>query len=543
MSNIEENFKFDQNKSNLKISFERVSFIFFVLFIITVIFASKIIYLGLKKTNQIQIVKKKEKYRASIMDRDGNIIAKTVRVTNLGINPNQLIDKDKLLISLRLIFPDKNFEKELSGKRFFYVKKKISPEKLEKIKLLGEKSFKSEETIARVYPNGNLFSHILGQIDTDNNGVSGIEKSFDYELTTSNEPLKLTLDTEIQYLIRQELLKFKDIFNSYGSTAILMDVNNGEIISMVSLPDFDLNKREDISDKKFINRSTKGVYELGSVFKTFTLAAGLQHNVIKRDTLFENLPKKIKCAGSLISEYDMDIPSNLTAEEILIRSGNIGSVKIAQKIGLEKFKNFLNDLNLLNKIEFDIEEIGNPIPFKWGKCKLATSAYGHGITTTPLQLAKAYAIISNGGYKINPTLIKSEKNLKKGDQIITKENSNKINEILRKIVTSKEGTANLINIDGYQIAGKTGTAQKSIKGKYSKKKINTFASIFPISSPKYVLIVLLDEPKLSETYIYKYNDGKDRQIVGTPFNTAGWTSVEVAKNIIEKIGPILAIKY
>ena len=543
MSNIEENFKFDQNKSNLKISFERVSFIFFVFFIITIIFASKTIYLGLKKTNQIQIVKKKEKYRASIMDRDGNIIAKTVRVTNLGINPNQLIDKDKLIISLRLIFPDKNFEKELSGKKFFYVKKKISPKKLEKINLLGEKSFKVEETIARVYPNGNLFSHILGQIDTENNGVSGIEKSFDYELTTSNEPLKLTLDTEVQYLIRQELLKFQDIFNSYGSTAILMKVNNGEIISMVSLPDFDLNKREDISDKKFINRSTKGVYELGSVFKTFTLAAGLQNNVIKRDTLFENLPKKIKCAGSLISEYDMDIPSNLTAEEILIRSGNIGSVKIAQKIGLEKFKEFLNDLGLLNKMEFDIEEMGNPIPFKWGKCKLATSAYGHGITTTPLQLAKAYAIIANGGYKIKPTLIKNEKNLKKSDQIITKENSNKINEILRKIVTSKEGTANLVNIDGYQIAGKTGTAQKSIKGKYSKKKINTFASIFPISSPKYVLIVLLDEPKLSETYIYKYNDGKERQIVGTPFNTAGWTSVEVAKNIIEKIGPILAIKY
>ena len=543
MSNIEENFKFDQNKSNLKISFERVSFIFFVFFIITIIFASKTIYLGLKKTNQIQIVKKKEKYRASIMDRDGNIIAKTVRVTNLGINPNQLIDKDKLIISLRLIFPDKNFEKELSGKKFFYVKKKISPKKLEKINLLGEKSFKVEETIARVYPNGNLFSHILGQIDTENNGVSGIEKSFDYELTTSNEPLKLTLDTEVQYLIRQELLKFQDIFNSYGSTAILMKVNNGEIISMVSLPDFDLNKREDISDKKFINRSTKGVYELGSVFKTFTLAAGLQNNVIKRDTLFENLPKKIKCAGSLISEYDMNIPSNLTAEEILIRSGNIGSVKIAQKIGLEKFKEFLNDLGLLNKMEFDIEEMGNPIPFKWGKCKLATSAYGHGITTTPLQLAKAYAIIANGGYKIKPTLIKNEKNLKKSDQIITKENSNKINEILRKIVTSKEGTANLVNIDGYQIAGKTGTAQKSIKGKYSKKKINTFASIFPISSPKYVLIVLLDEPKLSETYIYKYNDGKEREIVGTPFNTAGWTSVEVAKKIIEKIGPILAIKY
>ena len=504
---------------------------------------SKTIYLGFKKTNQTQTVKEKEKYRASIMDRNGNIIAKTVRVTNLGINPNQVINKEKLLISLKLIFPDKNFEKEINGKKFFYVKKKISPAKLEKIKLLGEKSFKEEENIARVYPNGNLFSHILGQIDTDNNGVSGIEKSFDYELTTSNKPLKLSLDTEIQYLIREELIKFQEIFNSYGSTAILMNVNSGEILSMVSLPDFDLNKREDISDKKFINRSTKGVYELGSVFKTFTLAAGLQQNVIQEDTLFKNLPKKIKCAGRSISEYDMDIPSSLTAEEILIRSGNIGSIKIAQKVGLENFKDFLENLDLLNKIQFDIEEVGNPIPFKWGKCKLATSAYGHGITTTPLQLAKAYAIIANGGYKIKPTLIKKEKNLKRGEQIITQENSNKINEILRKIVTSEQGTANLANIAGYEIAGKTGTAQKSIKGKYSKKKINTFASIFPISSPKYVLIVLLDEPKLSETYIYEYNDGKKRKIIGTPFNTAGWTSVEVAKNIIEKIGPILAIKY
>ena len=543
MNSIDENFKFEANRSNLKISFERISFIFFIFFIITIIFTSKTIYLGFKKTNQTQTVKEKEKYRASIMDRNGNIIAKTVRVTNLGINPNQLINKEKLLISLKLIFPDKNFEKEINGKKFFYVKKKISPAKLEKIKLLGEKSFKEEENIARVYPNGNLFSHILGQIDTDNNGVSGIEKSFDYELTTSNKPLKLSLDTEIQYLIREELIKFQEIFNSYGSTAILMNVNSGEILSMVSLPDFDLNKREDISDRKFINRSTKGVYELGSVFKTFTLAAGLQQNVIQEDTLFKNLPKKIKCAGRSISEYDMDIPSSLTAEEILIRSGNIGSIKIAQKVGLENFKDFLENLDLLNKIQFDIEEVGNPIPFKWGKCKLATSAYGHGITTTPLQLAKAYAIIANGGYKIKPTLIKKEKNLKRGEQIITQENSNKINEILRKIVTSEQGTANLANIAGYEIAGKTGTAQKSIKGKYSKKKINTFASIFPISSPKYVLIVLLDEPKLSETYIYEYNDGKKRKIIGTPFNTAGWTSVEVAKNIIEKIGPILAIKY
>ena len=540
---MDENFKFRKNKSNLKISFERIAFIFFIFFFIAITFSAKTIYLSFKKKPETKSIIKKEKFRASIMDRNGNIIAKTVRVTNLGINPNQVINKDKLLISLKLIFPDKNFKEQLNGNKFFYIKKKVSPEKLKKVKLLGEKSIREEDNIARVYPNGNLFSHILGQIDTDNNGVSGIEKSFDYELTTSKDPLNLTLDTELQYITREELLRYQDIFKSYGSTAILMNINNGEILSMVSLPDFDLNKRENILDKKFINRSTKGIYELGSVFKTFTLAAGLQENVIEVDTLFENLPKKVKCAGRSISEYDLDIPSNLTAEQILIRSGNIGSIKIAQMVGIEKFKRFLEDLDLLNKTQFDIEETGTPIPFKWGKCKLATSAYGHGITTTPLQLAKAYAIIANGGYKINPTLLKKKEKLKKGEQIISEENSKKINSILRKIVTSSAGTANLANIDGYEIAGKTGTAQKSFEGKYSKKKVNTFASIFPISSPKYVLVVLLDEPKLSNDYVYSYNDGKERNIIGTPFNTAGWTSVEVAKSIIEKIGPILAIKY
>ena len=540
---MDENFKFRKNKSNLKISFERIAFIFFIFFFIAITFSAKTIYLSFKKKPETKSIIKKEKFRASIMDRNGNIIAKTVRVTNLGINPNQVINKDKLLISLKLIFPDKNFKEQFNGNKFFYIKKKVSPEKLKKVKLLGEKSIREEDNIARVYPNGNLFSHILGQIDTDNNGVSGIEKSFDYELTTSKDPLNLTLDTELQYITREELLKYQDIFKSYGSTAILMNINNGEILSMVSLPDFDLNKRENILDKKFINRSTKGIYELGSVFKTFTLAAGLQENVIEVDTLFKNLPKKVKCAGRSISEYDLDIPSNLTAEQILIRSGNIGSIKIAQMVGIEKFKRFLEDLDLLNKTQFDIEETGTPIPFKWGKCKLATSAYGHGITTTPLQLAKAYAIIANGGYKINPTLLKKKEKLKKGEQIISEENSKKINSILRKIVTSSAGTANLANIDGYEIAGKTGTAQKSFEGKYSKKKVNTFASIFPISSPKYVLVVLLDEPKLSNDYVYSYNDGKERNIIGTPFNTAGWTSVEVAKSIIEKIGPILAIKY
>ena len=281
---------------------------------------------------------------------------------------------------------------------------------------MGDKSIRFEEQITRFYPHKNLFSHIIGQIDDDNNGVSGIEKFFDYELKTRKEPLQLTLDTNIQFLIREELIKFQQIFQYIGSTAILMNVNNGEILSMVSLPDFNLNKRENIKDVNYINRATKGVYEFGSVFKTFTIAAGLNEEVIEPETEFIDLPKKIKCAGRSIGEYDNKIPSDLTAEQILIRSGNIGSVRIGQKIGIEKFKSFLENIGVLNKIEFDIEEVGQPIPFIWGKCKLATSSFGHGITTTPLQLAKGYSIITNGGYDIKPTLIKN--NLEKKENKI-----------------------------------------------------------------------------------------------------------------------------
>ena len=325
-----------------------------------------------------------------------------------------------------------------------------------------------------------------------------------------------------------------------------MNIHNGNILSLVSLPDFDPNKRENIKDKNYINKITKGVYELGSVFKTFTLAAALDENLIEVDTKFIDLEKSINCGNNTIREYDKKIPKDLTAEEILIRSGNIGSVRIGQKIGVEKFKDFLTKINVINKIEFDIDEIGIPISFKWGKCKLATTSFGHGITTTPLQLDKGYAIVTNGGFEVNPTIIKekSEKLIKYKKRIIRENVSKKINPILRKIVTTKEGTANLADVKGYEIGGKTGTAEKIVSGKYSnQKKINTFASVFPISNPEFVLVVILDEPKINSEYIYNYRDGSNFKLKGSPRNTSGWTSVEATGHIIEKIGPILATKY
>ena len=205
-------FKFVEKKSNLKISFERIAFIFFIFFIISLLFSAKILFLSYNDLPEQKIIKKKENFRSSIIDREGDILAKSVRITNLGIDPKLVVDKKKLLLSLKLLFPNKNFKDQINGKKFFYVKKKISPEKLEAVLKLGEKAFRLEEKIARVYPNGELFSHIIGQIDNDNNGISGLEKSFDYELRSSKEALKLTVDKELQYLIREELVKAEDIF-------------------------------------------------------------------------------------------------------------------------------------------------------------------------------------------------------------------------------------------------------------------------------------------------------------------------------------------
>ena len=545
------NFLYDKNKSNLNISFNRIAFVFFIFFFISVIYTIHLIHLGARESNNEKIVNDKETfnnlYRADITDRNGNYIVKTVSSIDIGISTKQVIDKKKLILNLKYIFPNKDYQKinsKLNNKNFFYFEKKVSDENYEKLMQLGDKSIQPEEKLTRIYPEKNLFSHIIGQIDDDNNGISGLEKSLDENLKNSPKPIKLSVDKDVQFLIRQELLFFNKIFKTQGSAAILMDVNNGQIFSLVSLPDFDPNKREKILDKNLINRATKGVYEFGSVFKTFTLAAGLHEKIIEPDTMFNDLPKSIKCAGYPISEYDDEIPTSLSAEQILIRSGNIGSVRIGQKIGEHKFKSFLNKLGVLSKTRFDIEEVGSPLKFNWGKCSLATASFGHGITTTLLQLAKGYSILVNGGYDVNPSLIFSdEKKLKNKTVVLEKNVSKKILPILRKIVTEKEGTASLANVNGYEIGGKTGTAQKSISGGYSNKKINTFISIFPTSKPKFVLALMLDEPKTSKDYIYHFRDGSDIKYKGTPFNTAGWTTVEVAGQIVEKIGPILATKY
>ena len=426
-------------------------------------------------------------------------------------------------------------KKKLNGKKYFRIKKRIDQVQRDKFWAIGEKAIKFEPFQARMYTHGDLFSHVIGQVDYDNYGISGVEKYFDRELKNKdsiNEPLKLTLDSNIQYIINKELNNAIKLFSATGAGALLMDVNSGEIISLISLPNFNINQRNSIKDKKYINKITKGVYELGSIFKTFTVALAIDYKLVDSHTIIENIPKKIKCSIHEITDMK-EHPKNLTVEEILVRSSNVGSVVLAKKIGEEKYKEFIKKTKLTKNPEIELEEIGVPHKLNWNNCKLETISFGHGITTTPLQATALYAAISNGGKLVTPSLIKDKKNNQK-NEIISNKTSLKLRNMLRKVVSSEDGTASLADIEGYYVGGKTGTAES-----YGDKKnrLNTFISVFPSNTPNYTLFVMLENPKINKDLIYNYRGIKTK----APYNTSGWNSVYVAGKIIEKIGPILAI--
>ena len=529
------------NKS--KVYEERLYALFSFFFSLILIFSISIFSISVQESDFQGYKKTDYNYpllRRDVLDRNGELMARNINSYHAAVKPDLIKNKENFILNIKLNFPEIStveLKKKLKNKKRFYLKRRLTADEKNKLWSLGEKGIIIEPFQSRVYPHGQLYSHILGQIDDDNYGISGIENYFDRELRKSKkikEPLILTLDSNIQFLIKTQLKKAMENFKADSAGGLLMNVNSGEVLSLVSLPDYNLNIRENISDIKYMNQITKGVFELGSVFKTFTVALALEENIFSPETIINNIPDKIKCSRYTIRDIH-NFPESLTVEDILIRSSNIGSLMIARQIGVNKLKNFIEHLGLLKTINFELEEIGQPIKFNWGKCKLETVSYGHGITTTPLQAAAAYATITNGGYLIKPTLQLKKKFNNEKISIISKNTSDQINKILRKVVTDKEGTASLANIFGYDVGGKTGTS-KSYGDK--NKNINTFISIFPSNKPKYVLLIILNNPKGAPHLTYDYKGQKISNISRTE---AGWNSVYVAGKIIEKIGPILAI--
>ena len=533
-----------KNRSSKKNNFsqDRIYLLFFLFFSLILIFSIRIVHVSLNKFEIFNQLDKKQNFtllRRDIVDRNGYLLSRNVNFFHAAINPSLIKNKNNFIIKLRLNFPElpiKQVEEKLKDGKYFYLKKRISRDDKEKFWALGEKGIIFEPFQSRLYTHANLFSHVIGQVDYDNFGVSGIEKYFDKDLKNknfSNEPLKLTLDSNIQYLLDKELKKAMVTFNATGAASLLMDVNSGEILSLVSLPNFDINKRINLKDKKYINKITKGVYELGSIFKTFTVALALENNIVKPKTKFNNIPQTIKCSNHVISDLKK-FPNNLSVEDILIRSSNVGTLLIARKIGEEKFKKFFDDAKLLKSPDLQLEEVGTPINFNWNKCKLETVSFGHGITTTPIQAATVYAALSNGGKLIQPKLVKKKDKSEIYNQLVSVRTSENINNILRKVVTDEDGTASLADVNGYNVAGKTGTSQNYFN---KKENLNTFISVFPSHKPKYVLLVMLENPQAAKDLIYNYRGLK----IKSNRNEAGWNSVYVAGKIIKKIGPILAI--
>ena len=521
---------------------DRIYLLFFLFFSLILIFSIRIIHVSLNKIEVYNKIDNSEKFtllRRDIVDRNGTLISRNIKSYHAAIDPKLITNKDNFLIKLRLTYPNiqiKKIEKKIDHGKYFYLKKRINQSDKKRLWNLGEKGIIFEPFQTRIYTHANLFSHIIGQVDYDNYGVSGIEKYFDKDLKNRdlvNQPLKLTLDVNLQHLISKELNNALKTFSSTGGASLLMNVENGEILSLVSLPNFDINDRNEVKDKKYINKITKGVYELGSIFKTFTVAIALDNEIVSPKTIIQDIPKSINCSKHKISDIK-EFPKDLTVEDILIRSSNIGTLLIARKVGEEKFKKFIKDTELLNSPDLEIEELGKPINFNWNKCKLETVSYGHGITTTPLQATTVYAALVNGGIKIKPSLVKI-KNDNKNNRIISKQTSDKINKILRKVVIDDEGTASLADVDGYYVAGKTGTSQNY---QNKNKNLNSFISVFPSQKPKYALLVMLENPQAAKDLIYDYRGMK----IKSTRNEAGWNSVYVAGKIIKKIGPILAIK-
>ena len=530
------------NKS--KIYEDRLYVLFSFFFSLILIFSISIFSISIQKSNFKEYKKASYNYpvfRRDILDRNGELLARNINSYHAAVKSDLIKNKESFILNIKLNFPEistTELKKKLESKKRFYLKRRLTAEEKNKLWSLGEKGIIIEPFQSRVYPHGQLFSHILGQIDDDNYGISGIENYFDRELRDgkkTKEPLVLTLDSNIQFLVKTQLKKAMEDFNASAAGGLLMDVKNGEVLSLVSLPDYNLNIRKNISDVKYMNQITKGVFELGSVFKTFTIALALEENILSPETMINNIPDNVKCSIHNIGDI-YDFPKNLSVEDILIRSSNIGTLMIARQIGEAKLKTFIEKLGLLKVLDFELEEIGQPLNFKWEECKLETVSFGHGITTTPLQAATAYASITNGGYLINPTLqLGKNSNSENRNSIVSKKTSDQINKILRKVVVEKKGTASNANIFGYEVGGKTGTAKNY---KNYKKNINTFISIFPANEPKYVLLVILDDPKGAPHLIYNYKGVPASNISRTE---AGWNSVYVAGKIIEKIGPILAI--
>lgn len=488
--------------------------------------------------------------RADIVDRNGRILATNLITDSLYAQPPLMIDKARAAKELVTVFPDldeasllKQFE---SKRKFLWIKKRISPEQKQRVHDIGDPGLLFGPREMRLYPNGKLAAHVLGGSSFGREGVhsaevigvAGVEKSFDGFLrdpAMGGQPLQLSLDMTVQAATERVLYGGMKLMNARGAAAVLLDANTGEVVSLVSLPSFDPNDRPNPllagtpSDSPLFNRAVQGLYELGSTFKIFAISQAMEEGIVSPSTMIET-KGPLTWGRYRIRDFHNYGPE-LSVTDVIVKSSNIGTARIAMMLGGERQKNFLGSLGFLEPTKLEVIEApgAQPLmPKKWSEISTMTISYGHGLSASPLHLAAAYASIVNGGTKVTPTLLK-QTGVQPGPRVISTKTSEIARSMLRQVVV--RGTASFGEVPGYAVGGKTGTAEKPKErggGYYDDKVIATFASIFPAHDPKYVLIVTLDEPV---------------ETSGTePRRTAGWTAVPVGAEIIRRIAPLLGMR-
>lgn len=484
--------------------------------------------------------------RADIVDRKGRILATNLTTHSLYAQPPLMFDKAKAAAELVKIFPDLDEEKLLADftgpRKFLWIKRRISPEQQQAVHDIGDPGLLFGPREMRLYPNGTLASHVLGGAKFGREGVrsaevvgrAGVEKAFDATLRDpgrAREPLRLTLDLTVQAAVERVLAGGMRLMNAKAASAVLMDINTGEVVSLVSLPDFDPNDRPRTGPKgersPLFNHAVQGVYELGSTFKIFTAAQAIEERLVNPSTMLDT-DGPMKWGRHTIRDF-RDYGDTMSVEEVIVKSSNIGTARMALMIGAERQQEFLKSLGFFETTALQMPEaqLADPLlPKRWSEIVTMTVSYGHGLSASPMHLAAAYATIAGGGTKVTPTLVQRD-SYAPGERVISEDTSRIMRDFLRQVVV--RGTASFGEVPGYNVGGKTGTADKPdpTGGYYDDKVIATFASIFPAKNPKYVLVVTLDEPE--ET------SGEE------PRRTAGWTAVPVAAEIIRRAAPLLGL--
>ncbi|WP_421925873.1 peptidoglycan D,D-transpeptidase FtsI family protein [Neoaquamicrobium sediminum] len=480
--------------------------------------------------------------RPDIVDRNGEVLATDINTASLYAEPRRIVDADEALEKLLTVLPDLNIEQTYnrlqSDAGFIWLRRQLSPRQQQAIMQLGIPGIGFRTEKRRFYPGGATASHIVGLVNVDNKGIAGMEKYIDDQgladlqatgLAVANdlEPVRLSIDLRVQHIVRDEIVRAMESSRALSAGAVVMDVRTGEVLAMASVPDFDPNNPYNAHDKDRLNRMSAGVYEMGSTIKSFTTAMALDSGKVTLDSRFD-ASRPIVVGGRAIRDY-RGKGRVLTVPEVFIYSSNIGSAKEADVVGIEGHREFLHRLGLLSRMNTELPEVARPTePSAWKKVHSITAAFGHGFSTTPLQTAVGVSALMNGGYLMPPTFL-----MRTADEAMasaTKVVQDYTVQAMRYLykLNAEKGSGRRGTVPGYRVGGKTGTAEKVVNGRYSSEKnFNAFVAVFPMDSPQYIVLTVIDEPKL---------ENSNRSA------TAGVTAAPIASNIIRRSAAMLGVK-